>query len=102
MTQLNSGTYMARLVLVHGDLCAGTTCAHAAVITTVPRVAATGDLHALTGSVIISSCHFIVRLADAPPAADTTQPLSLLSQSLGGTCGGVPTVPPRLSRWHVV
>ncbi len=64
--------------------------------TEVPRAAASGDLHASTGSTTINSFYAIFRVADRHQlAGDLTQPLSLPLQSLGGgggTCGGVPTV----------
>jgi hypothetical protein len=42
---------------------------------------------------------FIIRSpASRHPTAEPTQPLSLPPQSLGGTCGGAPSVPTVLSR----
>jgi hypothetical protein len=60
-----------------------------------PRVAATGDLHASTGSATINNCHFIIRLAEVHhPATDTTESLSLLLQSLAGPVVAYPLFPP--------
>ncbi len=68
--------------------CAGAACPRTAAVTA--GVAATGDLQPSTDI----NNHVSVRLpASQRPAAELAQPLSLLPQSLGGTCGGVPSVP---------
>ncbi len=73
--------------------CTGATCPHAT--TNTAGAAATGDLqfstdNATNNIIIISS---IRRPASQRPAAEPTQPLSLPQQTLGGTCGGVSSVP---------
>jgi hypothetical protein len=65
----------------------------------VPKTAGaapTGDLQPSTNNVTNNNFIFIISIR--PPAsqrlaAEPTQPMSLPLQSLGGTCGGVPSVP---------
>jgi hypothetical protein len=68
--------------------CPAAACPRTAAVTA--GAAATGDLQPSTDI----NNHVSVRPpASQRQAAEPAQPLSLLPQSLGGTCGGVPSVP---------
>jgi hypothetical protein len=58
-------------------------------------VAASGDLQPSSFKATNNYIHFFNIWLPAPrrPTAELTQPLNLPPQSLGGTCGGVPSVP---------
>ncbi len=71
---------------------ASATCPRAAADTA--GVAATFDLQPSTYSTTNNTIHISIRPpASQHPATEPTQPLSLPPQSLGGTCGGVLSVP---------
>jgi hypothetical protein len=56
----------------------------------------TGDLQPSTDITTNNIIHVSIQPPTSQrPAADQTQPLNLPPQSLGGTCGGVPSVPAR-------
>ncbi len=73
--------------------CAGATCLHATADSA--EAATAGDVQPSIDSA--TNNNFIILSIRPPalqgPAAKPTQPLRLPPQSLGGTCGGVPTVP---------
>ena len=75
--------------------CAGATCPRAAAETA--GAAASGDFQPSSYSATNNCIHFFIIRPPAPrrPTAEPTQPLSLPPQSLGGTCGGVLSVPAR-------
>jgi hypothetical protein len=91
----DTGGHRAGTAAVQGTpRCADATCPGGTTATAATRVAGTGDLHASADYATIGNINIIIRpAASQHPAADMTQPLSLLPQSLGGTCGGVPSVP---------
>jgi hypothetical protein len=73
--------------------CAGATCLRAIADTT--GATATGDLQPSADN---ATKNINIIIYNQPPysqrpAAGLTQPLSLPPQSLGGTCGGLPSVP---------
>ncbi len=78
--------------------CAGATCPCATVKTA--GAAVTGDLQPSTDNATNNNSILIISVrpsASQRPAVELTQPMSLLPQSLGGTCGGVQSVPTTFS-----
>jgi len=86
----DTGRYRASQAAAQGSpRCAGATC---------PRVTAETAQAVVTGDLQPSTNNIAIIISIRPPAsqrlaAKPTQPLSLPPQSLGGTCGGVPSVP---------
>ncbi len=89
----DTGRYWASQAAAQGSpRCSGATCPRAAAYTA--GMAATSDLQPSTDSATNNISHVSIwPPASHRPAAEPTQPLSLPPQSLGGTCGGLLSVP---------